>query len=89
MAYRYLTTGLAERERGEPASAFAEAPVARFRHVPALDGVRGLFVLPRIGYFAGDPATATYSYCLYVVYSPFIMVLDLLVPKFRIARMYA
>jgi len=45
MAYRYLATGLAERERGEPASPSREAPVARFRHVPALDGVRGLAIV--------------------------------------------
>jgi len=45
------------------------------------------FVLPRIGYFAGDPATATGSYCLNVVHYPFIMMLDLLVRKFRIAPM--
>jgi len=29
-----------------------------------------------------------YSYCLYVVHYPFMMVLDLLVPKFHIAPLY-
>jgi len=29
-----------------------------------------------------------YSYCLYVMHYPLMMVLDLLIPKFRIARVY-